>query len=297
MIHRLLAAVAICLVALGAAARAGEGQSAPPRRLPAPPARTDLAHAVRVPMDRVGHLIAVQARVNGKGPYRFVLDTGSAAPLRVSARLASALRLETIGTVATSDPSGRNPVAVKLVRVGSVQIGDARFSGIEASVGTRLGTLEPDGIVGLSLFSRLTVTLDYPKRELRLSRRPLPTGGDHVVGFTLNRGVPQIGVIAAGVTLRVDVDSGSPAFLTVPSPAHVPLRGEPRVVGAGRSATGTFEISAADLAGELRIAGWSHRDPTIHIVEAFPVASIGSRLLGRYAVTLDLGSRRIAFKR
>jgi hypothetical protein len=39
----------------------------------------------------------------------------------------------------------------------------------------------------------------------------------------------------------------------------------------------------------------SHRSPSIHIVDAFPVASIGSQLLARYAVTFDLRNRRIVF--
>jgi predicted aspartyl protease len=288
--------IALAVVGPGVTAPAAGDAAGPPRR-PAGPERIELPRSVRVPVARIGHQIGVQARVNGKGPFRFVIDTGSAASLRVSPRLASALHLETIGTALMSDPSGRNPKPVRLVRVGSVGIGAARFSGIEASVGTRLGPAEPAGIIGLPLFSRLTVTLDYPGGELELSRRPLPPGGAHVVDFTLDRGVPQIGVKAAGVRLRVDVDSGSPAFLTVPSSAMVPLSGKPKVVGKGRSAGGEFQIRAAGLSGDFSIAGWSHTRPSIHIVDAFPAASIGSQLLSGYRVTFDLRNRRSAFTR
>ena len=52
----------------------------------------------------------------------------------------------------------------------------------------RLGGLEPDGIVGLSLFSGLTATLDYPGQELRLTRQPLDPAA-HVVPFTSEQGV------------------------------------------------------------------------------------------------------------
>jgi Aspartyl protease len=297
MMRKLGFAVTVVLAVLGrgATAPAADDQPGPPRR--PTPARIELPRTVRVPVTRIGHQIGIRARVNGKGPYRLVIDTGSAGPLRVSPRLVSALHLKTIGTALVSDPSGRNPRAVRLVRVGSVEVGAARLSGIEASVGTRLGTVEPDGIVGLALFRRLTVTLDYPRGEFVISRRALPARGAHTVNFTLNRGVPQIGVNAAGLRLRVDVDSGSPAFLTVPSSARVPLSGTPKVVGMGRSAGGEFPIRAAELAGRLRIAGWSHRRPSVHIVDAFPVASIGSQLLSGYRVTLDLRHRRLAFIR
>jgi CubicO group peptidase (beta-lactamase class C family) len=278
---------------VGAAATLAEG----PRRPPDSPARTELRGTVTVPLDELGHLQTVRALINGRGPYRLAIDTGSADLLRVSARLAKALALPQIGVVRTGDPSGRNAIEVPVVRVGSVTIGGAAFTGIEASVGTQLGTLEPDGIIGLGLFSRVTVQLDYPKRRLRLSNLALPGRGAHVVALRRSNGVPQIAVDAAGKTIWADVDSGGPALLTVPRRLQLPLAEKPRVVGRGRTATNEFEIRAARLAGELSVAGWTWRRPTIHIVELFPTASIGAALLRRYAVTFDLPNSRLELAR
>jgi CubicO group peptidase (beta-lactamase class C family)/predicted aspartyl protease len=285
------------LAACAGAASGGQRPSEAPRRLPSVPAKTELTGTVTVPLVPMRHFLAVTARINGKGPFRLVIDTGAADVMRVSARLAKALDLARVGTVRSGDPSGKHAVNVPVVRVASVAIGAARFSGIEASVGARLGSLQPDGIVGLALFWRLTATLDYSKQQLRLSHKPLPLGGAHVIEFSTNRGVPQIEINAAGTTLRADVDTGSPALVTVPSSTAVPLRGEPRVVGEGRTATNEFEIRAAELAGDLDVAGWSHPNPTIDIVDLFPVASVGSRLLRQYVVTFDLPRKRLALER
>ena len=276
----------------------------PMKRAPSAPARTDMPEKpVAVPLTPMEHLLAVEARVNGRGPYRFVVDSGAAGLLRVSPELAKTLGLEEIGIARTSDPSGRNPREVSIVRVDSVEIGGATFSGVDASVSAGAGPGQQDGVIGLGLFAGLTVTLDYPKSELRLSREPLPVPAagagtnSHVVAFTTERGVPQIDVVAANVTIKADVDTGSPALLSVSPSMNLPLRGEPRIVGKGRTVSNEFDIRAADLNGELRIAGWSYPNPTIDIVDLFPVANIGERFLRQYVVTFDLPNKRLALGR
>jgi Aspartyl protease len=283
------------LLVAGAGAATARGED--PRRPPDAPARTELRGTVTVPLGELGHLQTVRALVNGIGPYRLAIDTGSADLLRVSTGLARAFAFPQTAVVRTGDPSGRNAIDVPVVRVGSVTIGGATFRGIAASVGTRLGSLEPDGIIGLGLFARVTAQLDYPRRRLRLSKRALPRNGPHIAALRRPHGVPQIAVDAAGKTLWADVDSGGPGLLTVPRRLQLPLLEKPRVVGRGRTATNEFEIRAARLAGELGVAGWTWRRPTIHIVDLFPTASIGAALLRRYAVTFDLRHSRLELAR
>src|SRR5262249_55250205 len=145
----------------------------------------------------------------------------------------------------------------------------------------------------------LTGTLDYPQQELRISRQPLAANGAHVLPLTADRGVPVIDVDVAGVALKVDVDSGSPALLTVPwswSP-KLAFTAPPRVVGKGRTTSNDFEVRGAELRGELRVAGFAERSPRVDLVDIFPVANLGSRFLRQYAVTFDLKNRRLALAR
>ena len=251
------------------------------------------------PLTGAGHMLAVEAKVNGKGPYRFTIDSGAAGPLRISADIAKALGLEQIGEVRAGDPSGKNVETRPLYRVESLEIGSTKLGPINATVAPNIGgPVAADGVIGLGVFPKMTVTLDYPKKELRISSAPLPATGEHVIPFTLDRGIPVIEVDAAGTKLKADVDTGSPAVLSIPTSwaAKLPL-GEQKVVGHGRTSVNEFEIRAAELKGDLQVAGYSAPAARIDIVDLFPVANLGSRFLRDYAVTFDTANNRMMLEK
>jgi len=252
-----------------------------------------------VPLTSAGHLLAVEAKVNGKGPYKFAIDSGAAGPMRISPEVAKALGLEQIGETRAGDPSGKNVETRPIMRVDSLDIGPAHFTTLRATTAPTLGgALASDGVIGLSIFAGSTVTLDYPKSELRVSHEALPEKGEHVVPYTTEHGIPVIEVDVAGTPIKVDVDTGSPALLSVPSSwaSKFPL-GEQKVVGRGRTSVNEFEIKAAELKGDLRVAGFAAAGPRIDIVDLFPVANLGSKFFRDYAVTFDTVNKRMALSR
>lgn len=263
------------------------------RRAPRAPDDTRLSGPVMAPLTMAGHLPVVEAKVNGQGPYHFAIDSGAAGLMRVSPALQKTLGLAPVGEVMVGDPSRKNMQRRSIVHVDSVDIGGAHFGGIEAVVSDGG---EADGVIALHMFGDLTVTLDYPKSQLRLGLQPLAANDPHVVAFTAERGIPEIGVDIAGVNRKVDVDTGSPAFLSIPSDwaAAMNFTSEPRVVGHGRTSTNEFEIRAADLKGDLRVAGYTAPNPAVDIVSIFPVANLGARFLREYAVTFDMANGRLA---
>jgi len=268
------------------------------RRGPSPPDKVEMKGSAVVPIVMTDHLPTVEAKVNGKGPFRFALDSGAGGVARISSELAKTLALEEIGEVLAGDPSGKNSVRVSIVRVDSIEIGGARFSGIDASTGDRPRPGATDGVIGLALFNGLTATIDYPNHLLTLTRDALPENGAHVVPYTKEHGVPEIEIEVAGIPLRVHVDSGSPALLTIPTSwaAQLPL-GEQRVTGRGRTVVNDFEIRAAELRGDIRVAGFAEKSPTVDIVEIFPIGHIGSRFLRQYAVTFDVANKRMKLEK
>jgi CubicO group peptidase (beta-lactamase class C family) len=154
-----------------------EGNKPGPPRPAAPPVaprNTKLGREVVVPTTMSRHLITVEAKLNGKGPFRFVVDTGSSAMLRITRAVQQTLQLEQLGEVMVGDPSGQHMAPHPVVRVASLEIGGARFSGIEATVGDQPGGDDLGGVIGLGLFANLTATLDYPGQQLRLSRLRKP---------------------------------------------------------------------------------------------------------------------------
>ncbi|MGZ7081213.1 MAG: retropepsin-like aspartic protease, partial [Thermoanaerobaculia bacterium] len=258
---------------------------------PPAPEKIEMTSPVSVPLTTARHLVLVEAKVNGKGPFHFVIDSGAAGTLHVNPEPSKTLALEQIGEAMTGDPSGKNAERRPIVRIDSLELGGARFTGIESVVSSGPGAELSDGVIGLGLFANLTATVDYRKQELRLTREALTNG----VPFTLERGIPVIDIDVAGVPMKVDVDLGSPATLSIPTSwaSRLPL-GESRVIGRGRTVGNEFEIRGADLKGDLHVAGFTKAAPRVDIVDIFPVANLGSSFLRDYAVSFDMKNRRLA---
>lgn len=171
--------------------RQAEGPDGRVRRgPPSAPAKTELDHDVVVPTTMSGHLITVAAMINGQGPFRFAVDSGAAGMMRITSALQKQLQLDEIGQAMTGDPSGKNMTRRPVVRAGRVEIGGARFTGVDAVVGEALGGDELGGVIGLLLFANLTAPLDYPRQERWLGRQPLDAHAAHVIAFRTEHGTP-----------------------------------------------------------------------------------------------------------
>src|SRR5262249_58007548 len=116
-------------------------------------------------------MITITATLNGKR-YDFIVDTGGHDILTPD--VARALGLEPVGAGA-SGGSGEGTLAQQDVRVASMQIGgatlrDQHFYVIPLQYDTvERGTKPPlAGILGLELFERLAIRIDYGARTMTL---------------------------------------------------------------------------------------------------------------------------------
>lgn len=146
------------------------GQSKPAPEVPAKP--------VVVPFEllRTKH-IAVKIKVNGKGPFRVIFDTG--APMTV---LTSKLARE--AGLATNRPAGGfglfgaggGPMTIKSLMVGDLEAKDVQGMVMDhptvRELALALGPLE--GIVGFPFFARYRTTIDYQEKTLTF----VPSGFD-----------------------------------------------------------------------------------------------------------------------
>jgi D-alanyl-D-alanine carboxypeptidase len=285
-------------VAAARAARPDEdGPLARPKRSFLPAAGVD------VPMTTAGHLPAVEVLVNGKGPYRFAIDTGGSGALRLDERLVKELGLHVVGEVWGGDPSGQNRRRMDVVAVDSVSIGGATFVRMDASTRSYerpAGGAAVDGVIGFGLFSGSTVTFDYPAGRLRIERGELPAvNGDDVLAYTDEDGVPSITIEVDSLTMRAHVDAGSMGGFVLPERLleRLPLGAEPTVIGRARTVSNTFEIKGAPLRGTLRIGGLEFLDPPLEFQPIMPDANVGSRILKNYRVSFDTRNKRIRFAR
>ena len=115
--------------------------------------------------------IVVPVRLNGKGPYDMVIDTGATLTC-VDSALARELDLPAargvVGRGATIGSSG----GVEVYRLDSLAIGDAAVSDLMACAldlqHVRGAGLDVDGLLGLNVLKQYAVTIDFERRMLRL---------------------------------------------------------------------------------------------------------------------------------
>ncbi|HEV7922903.1 MAG TPA: serine hydrolase [Thermoanaerobaculia bacterium] len=277
----------------------GAGPRKEPRRAGAAegPGEVLIGGRCEVPMTFSRHLPVIEAKVNGKGPFRFTFDTGFGHMMQLSPAIVSQLGLPQVGEAIAGDPSGNNRRTMRMVHIDAVDIGTAHLGSIDVAEANRELLEGTDGVIGLPLFTSLLVTFDYPNNRFVIDGGSLPTTA---IPYTTDRGgVPAIEIDVAGRKTKVDIDSGSPALITLPMSLAKTLKlsQEPKVVGRARTPSNEFDIYGADLIGEVTIGQTVLTNPRLDIVEIFPTGHIGSRFLKDYAVTYDPANKRVVFYR
>jgi predicted aspartyl protease len=232
----------------------------------------------------------VMVTIDGKGPYRFVIDTGTGADAFVTPELADELKLPTAGEVVVSDPSMQGGQRVPLILLPSIEIAGVKFIRVKAVrhvVTGEAGSCE--GILGFTLFRNYLLTLDFPDRQVTLAEGVLtPDDGKTVLPFRMPDGVPITSLRVNGESVDAQLDSGG-GGLTLPESLASRLRWDtvPAAFASGNTMTARFQIKAAQLNGDVEIGRYTFTHPVVEIHPAFPLVNFGSPPMQNFAITFD----------
>ncbi|HEY0379683.1 MAG TPA: retropepsin-like aspartic protease [Pyrinomonadaceae bacterium] len=117
--------------------------------------------------------IIVPVKINGRGPYDFVLDTGATFTC-LDAGFADELKLPewkgSFGTVVVGPGGG----GMKLLKVETLEVGNAKATGL-AACSIDLNRMAPPGLgikglVGLNFLKSYRITIDFQKKFLKLEK-------------------------------------------------------------------------------------------------------------------------------
>lgn len=264
----------------------------------APGATGEAASSADVPMDLGLVKPVVEVRIDGRGPYRMIVDSGAGPPLILDADLAAELGLESTGTERLGDPLNPHAIEAQVHRVGTVEVGGVRLTDVTAlswDQGLYTGANRPRGIVGLSLFGERLVTFDYPRRRLLVAPGALPEpDGRAVLAAGWGDHIPSIEIEVAGRPFTAHVDTGSMGFISLPDAekAALPLSSELREVGRARTVNSEFAVLEANVKGTARIGAITIENPPIGFMP-FARANVGSKFLQSTAVTFDRSNGRV----
>lgn len=235
----------------------------------------------------------VMVMVNGKGPFRFVIDTGTGGQALVTSALADQLALPVVGQARLTDPSGQGEQRAQILLIDSLNVAGVEFTGVKA---IRHGLAAEDatcqGLLGFTLFRDYLLKLDYPNQRMTLAPGSLtPDGERSVLPFRMPDGVPIAALRINGMLVEAQFDSGG-VGLSLPRQIAARLKfvSDPAVFAIGESLSTRFEMMAGRLDADVHVGRYAFQQPVVEINPAFPLANFGACAMRNFAITFDQAS-------
>ncbi len=141
--------------------------------------RTSGKEVSTLPFTQINHRPFVKVTINGKGPLRFVIDTGASLSV-ISDKAAERIGIKAVargGNARAIGGTGTFPITYGLL--DSLTIGESKIEAVPVYIRTVHNSSDTpedekaDGYIGLSVLANFAVTLDYQSRQLTLDRTPI----------------------------------------------------------------------------------------------------------------------------
>lgn len=180
--------------------------------------------SVIVPFRLVDNRIFVDIRLNGRGPFRVIFDTGGDNIITPEVARTLGLAVKSVGQ---SGGTGENLVERGETRVDEMKIGDRLlmknqdFAVISfADAPNVFGSERVDGIIGLEVLQKFVVRIDYAHRRLTF-RDPAQfsyKGSGAVLSFERPHLVPVVSGEVDGIAGKFGIDTGARTSLILYGP-------------------------------------------------------------------------------
>jgi len=256
------------------------------------------------PFQLINNHVFADVRVNGKGPYTFIFDTGGLNV--VTPRLAAALGIKSEGKL-EGRGAGSGKMDFGLAKIGALEVGAAALKD-QLFVVAPLDALAPvegvdiPGMVGFEVFRRFVTRFDYGARTITLIAPDRFGAKDSgaAIPFKFNGNTIEIAATYGAVPGNFTIDTGSRSSLTLSTPfaaAHDLYRGATAVDAVTGWGVGGPTRSRVLRGQTLSLGPVSVERPVVEVSTdkeggmADPSISgnIGAGILKRYIVTLDYG--------
>ncbi len=155
--------------------------------------------------------------------------------------------------------------------------------------------IEIDIFLPFRSFREHLLTLDFPRREMRIERGRLPAvDGVEVFGARGRDRRPYLDVEVAGRTHRLLIDSGSSGSISIQPGRELPWVSEPIPASVGQGMEKLFYSDVGRLNAEIDIAGVKVTQPLVEIGSITEL--IGTDVMRSFAWTFDQKSRRMRIR-
>jgi len=270
--------------------------------------------ATTVPFRLLNNHTYVHVKINGQGPYDFILDTGGANVLDEST--AKKLHLATQGKLEARGV-GEQSQDLSLARVDRVQIGDVlvrdqTFFVIDFAQLSQAEGVHVAGLVGYEIFKRFSVRLDYASSRLTLNDPSAfqYRGNGVPVPFEFDGHTPVVKGSIDGLHGKLTLDTGSRNFVSLHAPfvtANGLLQKHPHAIQAitgwgvggptrGRVLRGTTLTIGDSLTIDRPVMTLSLQKSGA-MTDQYLIANLGAGTLRHFNLLLDYAHKRVFFER
>jgi predicted aspartyl protease len=173
------------------------------------------APLITIPFSSANNLVVITATINGQGPFRFALDTGSSVHV-LNRQIAERLGLKIIGP-AVAD-SGNKTTPAEVIEISELSAGELKLSNQRIFVTSLPASYPFDGLLGANLFEQFVVTLDFARSIVTLTPQAqflAPRSGEIIPMKLRDRLIPEIKAEVDGHAGWFKVDTGYNGYLAL----------------------------------------------------------------------------------
>jgi hypothetical protein len=289
------ALVRLVLVVLGLGLLAGCSTSNGVKARPDEAVLRDPA-GVTLPSRRCANYFMVQARLNGKGPFNLLLDTGASQTV-VSTRVAEVLKDDARAVDMYAEGSqGKRQDVRSIVQIHQLLVGDVELRGLEA-IALDLSRIQAtlgsgvDGILGYPAFRDVLLIVDYPASTVRVAKGSLPAADGRGVISLTSREKPMVDVTVGRRTRSFLVDTGKAGGFSCTDFDRLDFANPPAMIAMGVAVGGAYELHSGRLASDVVLGDVVFKRPIVEKSDSSDL--IGAEALKAFVVTFDQRNRRL----
>ena len=253
-------------------------------------------YVARTTRDRIGRIWA-PVRIDGKGPFRLVLDTGATHSAVIPSTVAALGKPAATSPIMVTGFTGQAMVptiSVQSMEVGELLLGPTKLPVVPDVFGGAQGVLGPEGLQGKRIFADFS----HDRLVIAHSHGDPARKGFSVVQFKLLEGLPIADIKVGGVHCKAIIDTGAQGTV-----GNLPLRRElerhpPRAINRAEIEGVTLDVQTGDSlpAPQIEIGGLTINGVHIIFGDMYlfqhwhmtdkPVLLLGMDLLGSFDVLI-----------
>lgn len=244
---------------------------------------------VNIPIDLSSQRPIITVNINGKGPYKFIFDTGAGRNF-IDEELAKELKLEVVGKDPIGSPGTNRQVISNRIRINKFSISNMLTSDkIEFNTMPLKRMLPVDGVVGGMFFKNFLLSINYPESILTITKGNLNQNDGGVIPFNQSSRILSTNINIAGNKLEAHLDSGNPANIDIPFSLKDKLQfiKEPVEDGMIRTSLASHKRWKAKLKGNIVIGNLVYKSPEVNLIEGFEFVNLGFQFFNQSIIKID----------